>query len=182
MGFRTEIKNWKKIKLETAKLFLEQSNKRIEESSKTLSENSNTSFKLLILTSTLVSSLLVYLFTGSICEIICSFTHRSAAILLMPLIFCIIQLSRNLFRKHVYVPGFQPKDIMKDGLTNDNYKNDEQSVALILTLCENIQDRIDSNKLINHKIIKRVSYCILIIIISLIASPTLSLLVELLVL
>lgn len=180
MGSKAKIKEWKKVNLETAKIFLEQSDKRIEGSTKAISENSDKSFKLLIAISALVSSILIYLFNESLCNIIYSFTHRSALILLAPLIFCTIQLSRNLFRKKIYVTGFNPKNMMVDELMNDEHKDDEQTVSLIFALCGNIQKRIDNNRPINDKIIKRVSYCVFIAIISLILAPILSLLVGLL--
>jgi purine-cytosine permease-like protein len=147
-NWKTDVKNWDKITNETASLILDQSEtvlKETVETAKTISEKTDRLMSILL---PIASAILIYLIRN-IYTYKLNFLNISGG-----LIFCVICISlwycyKNFRHYNIAIPGFPPKDILISKLIDNGFNESQQYINMIMTLCENIQDRIELNTTLN---------------------------------
>ena len=147
--WKSDILNWTLISKETASLIINQSESLLKETidtSKTITAKSE--------------KLLSFQVPGGLATIVYFFNNYKVgdSFLLLTSILCFIVIFVSLcfsfktFRKHIiYVTGEYPKNIATSKYIDCHLDEHQQYINLVLSICENTQNRIDANRLLSEK-------------------------------
>ncbi len=147
---KTDMINWNKITEKTASLMLDQSETALKETIETAKLISSRVDKLISIQLPIATALIVYLFNNRI-STITNFLPLTALlsliIILISLFFC-----HKAFRKYdIAIPGEYPENIARSEFIDNDFDDNEQYINIVLSICENIQKRLNYNNKINRK-------------------------------
>lgn len=145
--WRTDIKDWQKISIQTAMFYFDLAEKRLDETVETSKNTTDKSDKLLTLNITLLTTILAYL---SNTNIIYSYFNIVLIVMVVFLTGQLYFLFSNIFLFKIGTKGEEPQHILLNDFI-ENHEGDEQYLNLTLQICETYQEKINSNNKINVK-------------------------------
>ena len=154
--WRTDIKDWQKISIQTAMFYVDLAEKRLEETVETSKNASDKGDKLLTLNITLLTTILVYLSNTKN-----TYSYFNVVLIIM-VIFLTVQLYflfSNIFMFKIGTKGEEPQHVLLNEFI-ENFEGDEQYLNLTLQICETYQEKIKSNNKINFKRAKNLTNAI----------------------
>lgn len=160
----SDIKDWTKVSKETADLILSQGESVLTEDVSTAQSISTKAEKLISILTPIASAIVVYLFSKSGQTL--NFLTLTAILSFIVLGLSIFFAYRNFRHYEISVPGDYPKKLAASKFIDNALTPDQQYINMVLSICENIQARIDLNERLNSKRIdnSRISITLLIIL------------------
>lgn len=148
--WKTDIKDWTKIKEKTAKLMLEQSESVLKETLETAKSISTKAEKILTILIPITTALITYLFSKKPSDLF-DFLPLTGLSCLPVLLISIGFSYSNFLKYEIAIPGEFPKKLVVSMFIDRDFSEDQQYVNMVLSICENIQRRIDINEVANTK-------------------------------
>lgn len=148
--WKCNLAYWRGITKETTSIILSQSEavlKETIETSKTISAKAD---RLLSIVLPSVTGLIIFIindFSNHKLRLI----NLSAILCLLILILSLTFIYLNIKSYDIAVPGEYPKQMLRPEFINETIKVEEQHLNIFLHICENIQNKIDGNRLKNAK-------------------------------
>lgn len=152
--------NFEKVGIEYIKVVLDQANKKLAEAVKIGEQTTDKGFKLLTITLTLLTALLIYAVNPKDGQEV----YHLAAIL--SIVLCTLSVSFLTFgvmSYDTYVVGSSPKDLLRENNVRD-FDHPTSAINLILSESVNAQERIEHNLRINRKRSRYINYAIYLLV------------------
>ena len=143
--WKTDIKRWSKLDLNTAKFYIQEAETRLNETVQTYNINSTRTYWLLVVAMSTVSTAMGYLFSGGDL-----YLQATAGFSLSFSLVAIIWLYKNLKSYDVYTVGEEPKILFTSKFV-DVFEGEKQYLNLIFQTMETIQFKIDNNHITNNR-------------------------------
>ncbi len=144
----TDIKNWTKVSKDTADLMLSQCEAILSDNVDTSKSISAKAEKLIAILVPIASAIIVYLLKSGQTFNFLTLTAGVAFIILGLSIYFAYQ---NFKHYTIYIPGDLPKNLVASKFIDNEFSQDQQYINMILSICENVQARIDANEPLNKK-------------------------------
>jgi hypothetical protein len=146
--WKTDIKDWTKITEKTAALMLEQCESVLKETLETAKSISAKAEKILTILIPIATALITYLFSKKLSELL--YFLPLTGLFCLPVLLGSIAFSYfNFLKYEIAIPGDEPKKLVVSAFIDQNFSDNQQYVNMVLSICENIQRRIDINERAN---------------------------------
>lgn len=146
----TDIKNWSKLEEKTAKLMLDQCETALRETTDTAKSISEKAEKITTILLPVTTAVITYLFTQNWSNL--TMFLPLTAICCLPFLLTSIGFAYlNFSQYEIAIPGDFPRNIVRTEFVDKEYTPDQQYVNLTLSICENIQRKIDINEQANTR-------------------------------
>jgi|JI10StandDraft_1071094.scaffolds.fasta_scaffold1178287_1 hypothetical protein len=139
-GWKTDIVNWPKLTVESAKLYITQAENRLTgtvETSKIITAKTEL---LSAISITIISASIYYFFNGNIPFV--KAISFFAFILMLPICFFLI---KNWKKYEVATVGEEPQKIFTSKFIDTEFSENEQYINLVFQVMETLQFKIDLN-------------------------------------
>lgn len=146
--WKTDIKDWTKISKETADLMLSQCEAVLADNVDTAKSISAKAEKLLSILVPIASAIVVYLLkSGQTFNFLTLTASISFVLLGLSIYFAYL----NFKHYEIAIPGDFPKKLVLSKFIDNDLSKEQQYISMVLSICENIQERLDVNAPINDK-------------------------------
>lgn len=157
--WKTDIKDWTKISEKTATLMLNQCETALKETLDTAKSISVRADRFISIILPIMSVLIIYVINNINvwCEILPLSAISAVLLLILALAYCI----PNFWKYEICIPGEYPKNIVVSQFIDNDFDHNQQYLNMVLSICENIQIRIDINDKNNEIRTKRNKRCLI---------------------
>lgn len=145
----TDIKDWTKISKDTAALMLAQSECLLKETTETAKLISARADRLLPILVTAETGLLIFILQNMVTHACFNMLYLSALLAFICVLISIIFCYLNFKHYEIRVPGEFPNRLVLSQFVDKPFTEDLQYINMVLSVCENIQDRISKNEIAN---------------------------------
>lgn len=146
--WKTDVVQWDKITNETASLILEEGETVLKETVETAKSISEKADRLITILLPIASAIIIFLI-NNINPFKFNFLNVSA-ILILPVVFVSLWYCYQNFKHYdIAIPGFPPSHTLISKLLDNSFTDRQQYLNMVITLCENTQDRIEINETLN---------------------------------
>jgi len=146
--WQTDIQDWTKVEPDTANFYISQAESRLKETTDTYNLTSTRTENYLTLVTAILTGAIGYMFAGEK-----PFLQAVSALAILPTLFAIVFLAKNLTQFTVYTVGDEPRAIYTMEFV-DRFSGEQQYLNLVHYTMITLQFKIDENHKTNEYRIK----------------------------